>query len=104
MRQVNQGEWDRAVRHGAAQVADDGVRWMLSLDRATGATVLEPVEVGEHCQGCDSPRQGVEPYLTTFHGGDREIVRYCPECADLARVDWTGEVLAVEGPLTSREA
>jgi hypothetical protein len=45
MRRITGEEWARKRRHGYASVRADGVRVVLALDAATGATVLEPVEV-----------------------------------------------------------
>jgi hypothetical protein len=50
-----------------------------------------------HCQGCDQYEAGVETFRVTFRDfpgepGWSEVCRYCPECAGLARSDWTGEM------------
>ena len=34
-------------------------------------------------------------YIVTYHSGDSEPVRYCDECASLARRDWNGDTLAL---------
>ncbi len=41
---ITKAEWATYVRHGYASVKD-GQRYVLAHERATGATVLEPVEV-----------------------------------------------------------
>ena len=50
------------------------------------------------CQGCDERKQ-VDPYRVTFHNRTTERVDYCIGCAELARVDWSGEIASLEGPL-----
>ncbi len=45
MKTITQAAWREAKRHGFTSVAENGQRYMLTLDKATGATVLQPVSV-----------------------------------------------------------
>ena len=49
-----------------------------------------------YCNGCDQEQEGVRVYRAKFAGGDWETVRYCPDCADLAEINWNGETDAIE--------
>ncbi len=50
---------------------------------------------GIRCDGCDNPRR-VRVYRVRYHG-ERfwDTVRYCPDCADLARIGWSGEIAEI---------
>lgn len=53
------------------------------------------------CEGCDSP-QKCRYYLARFSGKPLpQIVRYCGECAMLARANWNGETVSLIGPFSS---
>lgn len=54
----------------------------------------------EKCAGCDE-QNACSSYDVTFTSGSRETVRYCDDCAALARINWNGEtatIKAVESP------
>jgi hypothetical protein len=44
MRKITRSEWQSYCRHGYASLAD-GRRFVLTLDKATQATMLEAVEI-----------------------------------------------------------
>ncbi len=51
---------------------------------------------GIRCDGCDDVHT-IRVYRIRFHGEtDWESARYCPECADLARIDWSGEIAEIK--------
>jgi hypothetical protein len=51
MRTITRTEWQSYCRHGYASVTN-GQRFVLALEKATGATILEPIAVA----GVDSTR------------------------------------------------
>jgi hypothetical protein len=56
MRRISADQWYATDRDYRREI--DGRRYLLALDRATGATVLEPVDVfctGRRCVGADRP-------------------------------------------------
>ncbi len=45
-----------------------------------------------YCEGCDSHQWGVRTYRVKHYGSEQwETVRYCPDCRDLAEINWNGE-------------
>ena len=53
------------------------------------------------CEGCDQIEAGVELYIVTYHepepdGTTSDVVQYCPDCADLARIDWPGTIADIK--------
>lgn len=53
------------------------------------------------CQGCEGWDEAqVGLFLVTFHDGHSEVVCYCEDCADLARIDWNGETAEIEAICT----
>lgn len=51
-----------------------------------------------HCDGCDEPQEDVRSYIACF--GNEESskwgrVKYCPDCYDMACMNWNGETLAI---------
>ena len=49
-----------------------------------------------YCEGCDQDAEGVRIYRARFSGDPVwEEVRYCPDCFDLATVNWNGETDAI---------
>lgn len=49
----------------------------------------------EKCNGCDE-QHACSSYDVTFVSGKRETVRYCDDCAALARINWNGETAAIK--------
>jgi hypothetical protein len=55
----------------------------------------------DRCQGCDEDQPDVTPYAITYNehagplAGHSEVVRYCDDCAALARVNWNGTTAAI---------
>lgn len=53
-------------------------------------------ETTSHCDGCDDLQHDVKTYLALFTGAEGwERVRYCPDCYDLAQMNWNGETEAI---------
>ena len=51
------------------------------------------------CMGCSDgyEHDGVSLYTVMHHDGTVDKgVRYCTDCADLARMDWNGETAGIE--------
>jgi hypothetical protein len=51
------------------------------------------------CQGCSGHVEAghaLRCYLVTFESGKTETVRYCDDCADLARMNWNGETASIK--------
>uniref|UniRef100_A0A6H2A331 Uncharacterized protein n=1 Tax=viral metagenome TaxID=1070528 RepID=A0A6H2A331_9ZZZZ len=44
------------------------------------------------CEGCEGAYADVRQYRARFRGAAWETVRYCDECAGLARANWSGDV------------
>ena len=56
----------------------------MTLVQVPGSTVETT------CLGCDDCLPCAR-YEVTYHGGGKEIVWYCEDCASLAEIDWNGE-------------
>ena len=44
---------------------------------------------------CECDTSDHKIYVVTYHDGTTEIVSYCDDCADLARLDWNGETASI---------
>lgn len=57
--------------------------------------------MNEHCQGCDEPRQEIRTFLHVYTAKGTigaGLARWCPECARLAALNYTGDTLTTFGP------
>ena len=43
--EISVQEWNRKRKHGYAHLDSNGRRWVLTLDRKTGATVIQGVKL-----------------------------------------------------------
>ncbi len=48
------------------------------------------------CEGCSNTDRPTLRYLVTGHDDVMRDARWCEDCADLARIDWTGEIASIE--------
>ena len=51
------------------------------------------------CIGCSQGADNSPPtkqYKLTYKRGGTDVFAYCDDCADLVRMDWTGEVARLE--------
>lgn len=72
----------------AARVEIERLRFELAKARH------EAEMAAAKCQGCDQCTP-TRRYLVTFHNGTSEHVRYCDDCASLARMDCNGETASI---------
>ena len=50
-----------------------------------------------HCEGCDQDAEGVRVYRVRYSGETVwETARYCPDCAGLAGINWSGTIAEIE--------
>jgi hypothetical protein len=49
-----------------------------------------------HCHGCDSIQPNVRTFAVQFENkATPDTVRYCPECAELAEMNFNGETVSI---------
>lgn len=71
-------------------------RDLVRLDGLNDRIARLVSQIGEACNGCDQSRETTR-YNVTYHSGTSETVRYCDDCAALARMDWNGETRSIGG-------
>lgn len=93
---ITEEEFRKLERIDYAGIGADGQARKLALCPETGATESVPVTIVSHCEGCDENQENVREYLVQFDTSLRpepELVRYCPDCAALAQLNWNGETV-----------
>ncbi len=54
-------------------------------------------QIANECDGCGRCCGGdLAGYTVTHHDGSTCEARYCADCADLARMNWNGEIVSIE--------